>query len=148
MRLAFYMLTLSEISLLDLLPHRGDMMFVKEVLEVDRQHALTICCADESWPMADENGIFALILLELAAQTAGVCNGWDRVQTKGLDSEKMGWLVGIKKADFFIDYLPIGGKILCLAENVHSFGNLREVSCRQHMENKLIGSMTLQLFQA
>ncbi|MFH0785677.1 MAG: hypothetical protein V2B20_27535 [Pseudomonadota bacterium] len=140
--------TLSQISLEDLLPHRGDMMLVKEVLEVDRQHALTICLVDKVWPMADENGVFSLILVELAAQTAGVCNGWDRIQTQGIDSEKMGWLVGIKKADFFIDYLPFGSKILSRAENIYSFTNLREVSCQQHMDNTLIGNMTLQLFQA
>jgi predicted hotdog family 3-hydroxylacyl-ACP dehydratase len=139
---------LSEITLEDLLPHRGDMMLIGEVLEVDRQHALTISHVDRFWPMADDKGVLSLVLVELAAQTAGVCNGWDRIQSKGLDSDKMGWLVGIKKADFLIDYLPIGGKILSLSENLYNFGNLREISCRQHMENTLIGSMTLQLFQA
>ncbi len=139
---------LSHISLEDLLPHRGDMLLISEVLEVDRLHALTISRVDRFWPMADDQGVISLVLVELAAQTAGVCNGWDRIQTKGLDSEKMGWLVGIKKAEFFIDHLPIGGKILSLTENLYNFGNLREVSCRQHMDNTLIGSMTLQLFQA
>jgi predicted hotdog family 3-hydroxylacyl-ACP dehydratase len=139
---------LSKISLEDLLPHHGDMLLVSEVLEVDRQHALTVCRVGASWPMADANGVFSLILVELAAQTAGVCNGWDRIQTKGLDSEKMGWLVGIKKAEFYIDYLPVGRKVLSLAENVHNFANLREVSCHQHLDDRLVGSMTLQLFQA
>jgi hypothetical protein len=60
----------------------------------------------------------------------------------------MGWLVGIKKAEFYIDYLPIGGKILSKAENIHNFANLREVVCQQHLEDTLVGSMTLQLFQA
>ncbi len=139
---------LSEISLEDLLPHRDNMMLVNEVLEVDRKHALTICRVNESWPMADKNGVCSLVLVELAAQTAGICNGWDRIQTKGLHSEKLGWLVGIKKADLFIDFLPIGGTVLSRAENVHNFGNLREVSCLQHLDHTLIGSMTLQLFQA
>ena len=139
---------LSQISLEDLLPHRGNMILISEVLEVDQQHALTISRVERFWPMADDRGVFSLVLVELAAQTAGVCNGWDRIQTKGLDSEKMGWLVGIKKADFFIDYLPIGGKILSLSENLYNFGNLREISCRQHLDDTLIGSMTLQLFQA
>lgn len=140
-------LPLSDISLEDLLPHRDSMMLISEVLEVDRNHALTICRVDKSWPMSEENGVFSLILVELAAQTAGVCNGWDRIQTKGIDSEKMGWLVGIKTADFYIDYLPFGSAIQSRAENVHIFANLREVSCLQHMDDKLVGSMTLQLFQ-
>jgi predicted hotdog family 3-hydroxylacyl-ACP dehydratase len=141
-------ITFSELTLEDLLPHRGHMMFVEKVLEVDSKHALTLCRVKKSWPMADDKGVHPLILVELAAQTAGVCNGWDRIQTKGLDSNQMGWLVGIKKTEIFIDCLPFGGEIITRAENSYNFENLREVSCEQHMDNILICKSTLQLFQA
>ena len=137
------MTKLSDLTLEDLLPHRGPMMLVTKVLEVDADHAVTLCRVADSWPMADENGVHPLILIELAAQTAGVCNGWDRVQTKGLDSDKMGWLVGVKKTELFIDSLPFGSEIISSAENSYKFESLREVSCRQHLEGKLIGTMTL-----
>ncbi len=140
--------TLSDLSLEDLLPHRSPMMLVEKILEVDAEHAVTLCRVADSWPMVDDGGVHPLILIELAAQTAGVCNGWDRVQTKGLDSNKMGWLVGIKKAELFIDYLPLGSEIISSAENSYKFESLREVACRQHLDGKLIGSMILQLFQA
>jgi predicted hotdog family 3-hydroxylacyl-ACP dehydratase len=141
-------IALPDLTLADLLPHRDTMLLVDEVLEVDRHHAVTLSRAAAEWPMADEKGVSSLILVELAAQTAGVCNGWDRVQTKGLDSDPTGWLVGIKKADFFIDFLPIGGKIISRAENINIFENLREVSCEQHLDDNLIGRIVLQLFQA
>lgn len=141
-------ITFSDLTLEDLLPHRGDMMLVEKVLEVDRKHALTLCRVEKSWPMADNWGVHPLILVELAAQTAGVCNGWDRIQTKGLDSEQMGWLVGIKKTEFFINDLPFGSEIITRAENSYNFEKLREVSCEQHMDDKLICKSTLQLFQA
>jgi predicted hotdog family 3-hydroxylacyl-ACP dehydratase len=137
----------TDLSLEDLLPHRDNMMLVNEVLQVDRKHALTICRVNTSWPMSDDRGVSSLILVELAAQTAGVCNGWDRIQTKGRDSDPTGWLVGIKKADFFIDYLPFGGSIISSAENINNFGNLREVLCEQRLNKTLIGRITLQLFQ-
>jgi predicted hotdog family 3-hydroxylacyl-ACP dehydratase len=121
---------------------------VEKILEVDGKHALTLCRVKKSWPMADDKGVHPLILIELAAQTAGVCNGWDRIQTKGLDSDKMGWLVGIKKTEIFIDSLPFGSEIITRAENSYNFENLREVSCEQHMDNILICKSTLQLFQA
>jgi len=140
--------TISDLSLEDLLPHRGPMLLVDEVLEVDRSHARTLCRVRRDWPMAGEHGVHPLILVELAAQTAGVCNGWDRIQTKGLDSEKMGWLVGIKKTEMFIDILPFGAEIIVSAENSYSFENLREVCCEQHLGGTLIGRSTLQLFQA
>ncbi len=138
----------SDLTLEDLLPHRGDMMFVSEVIHVDRTHAQTVCRVNSRWPMADERGVPSLMLVELAAQTAGVCNGWDRIQTRGIDSDPSGWLVGIKKAEFFIDYLPIGGDIVSRAENIHNYENLREVSCEQHLNDTLIGRIVLQLFQA
>jgi predicted hotdog family 3-hydroxylacyl-ACP dehydratase len=141
-------ITLSDLTLEDLLPHRDHMMLVKKVLEVDTKHALTLCRVEKSWPMADAAGVHPLILVELAAQTAGVCNGWDRIQTKGLDSDQMGWLVGIKKTEIFVDQLLFGSEIITSAENSYNFENLREVSCEQHMDNRLIGKMTLQLFQA
>jgi len=86
--------------------------------------------------------------VEIAAQTAGVCNGWDRIKTQGLDSNQMGWLVAIKKADFFIDILPLGGKIIARAKNTYNFENLREIDCSLRLNEKLIGQATLQLFQA
>ncbi len=141
-------LHLSDLTLKDLLPHRGLMMFVDEVLEVDSLHAVTLCRPQKSWPMAEAGGVHSLILIELAAQTAGVCNGWDRIQTKGLDSDQLGWLVGIKGADFFLDYLPFGSSVISRAENTYNFANLREVSCVQSMDNVLIARITLQLFQA
>lgn len=139
---------LSDLTLEDLLPHRGKMLLVNEILEVDNTHALTLCRVEKFWPMAEGSGINPLILVELAAQTAGVCNGWDRIQAQGIDSDKTGWLVGVKKAEFFIDSLSFGDTILSSANNTYSFTNLREVSCEQHLNNILIGKTTLQLFQA
>lgn len=139
--------TLSDLNLEDLLPHRGDMLLVKEILAVDSKTASALFLVDKTWPMADEHGVHPLILVELAAQTAGVCNGWDRIQTKGRDSNQMGWLVGIKKADFTLNSLPFGSIITARAENTYSFESLREVSCELEMDNQIIGRATLQLFQ-
>jgi predicted hotdog family 3-hydroxylacyl-ACP dehydratase len=86
------------LSLADLLPHREPMVLVEEVLEVDRTVARTCSTVRTSWPLAEPDGVQPLVLIELAAQTAGVCNGWDRINTKGPDSEKMGYLVGVKRA--------------------------------------------------
>ena len=56
-------------------------------------------------------------------------------------------LVGVKKAEFFIDSLPFGGLITGRAENTQSFENLREVFCQLQLNERLIGKATLQLFQ-
>lgn len=141
-------LQLSGLTLEDLLPHRNPMMLITEVLSVDSNHAVTRCVVDSSWPLVTNGAAHPLIMVELAAQTAGVCNGWDRIQTKGLDSEQMGWLVGIKQAEFFIDSLAVGSSIIVRVENTYNFENLRLVSCELHQNDILIGNAMLQLFQA
>lgn len=140
-------MTLSDLILEDLLPHRDGMLLVREVLEVDSRMARALFLVDKSWPMADDQGVHPLIMVELAAQTAGVCNGWERIRTKGLDSNKMGWLVAIKKAEFFIDFLPFGASVTGTAENTYSFENLREVSCELRLNDQVIGKVILQVFQ-
>ncbi|MBW6520366.1 MAG: hypothetical protein K0A99_05030 [Desulfoarculaceae bacterium] len=138
---------LSGITLEDLIPHRGRMVLIDEILAVDSSHAITVSIISGSYPLVAACGVEPLIMIELAAQTAGVCNGWDRIQTKGIDSEQMGWLVGVKRARFYIDRIPLGSRVVTRAENSHSYGNLREVAGVLHLGDTLIGEVTLQLYQ-
>lgn len=138
---------LSHYTLEDILPHRGNMLLIEGILEVDQTHAVTSSLVQASWPMTDTKGAQPLIMVELAAQTAGVCNGLDRIKKQGLDSSKMGWLVGIKRAQLYVDCLPLGSTVVTRAENSHNFDNLREVSAVLHMDESLIGEITLQLYQ-
>jgi len=48
-----------------------------------------------------------LIMVELAAKAAGVCNGLPLIKDEGEDSSKLGWLVGMKRAQFYIDSVLI-----------------------------------------
>jgi len=138
---------LSGITLDDILPHRGNMVLIDDILEVDATHALTSSVISASYPLLDENGVQPLLMVELAAQTAGVCNGLDRIRSKGIDSNQMGWLVGVKRANFYIEYIPLGSTVFTRVENSHNYENLREVSCVVHLGKRLVGEMTLQLFQ-
>lgn len=69
---------ISDLTLEALLPHRKRMLLVGEIIEVDREHAVTRTTVSDSCPLCQGSKVHPLILLELAAQTAGVCNGWDR----------------------------------------------------------------------
>ena len=136
-----------NLTIEDLLPHRGAMLLIDEVLEVDALHALTLSTVKATWPMADRQGIPPLICVELAAQTAGVCNGWERIQTQGLDSDQMGWLVAVKRAEFFVEFLPLGSTIKARAENTFVFEKFREITSQLYLEDQLIAEVVLQLYQ-
>ena len=138
----------STLCLADLLPHRGNMLLIDDILEADESHAVTSTVISEFFPLLSEEGVDPLIMVELAAQTAGVCNGLDRIKAQGKDSSTMGWLVGIKRARFYIDCIPLGSTVVTRSENSHKYDNLREVSSVLHMEDIVIGELTLQLFKA
>ena len=138
----------STYTLEELLPHRGRMLLVHEIVEGDETHAVTRSVISDSFPLRAEEGVEPLIMIELAAQTAGVCNGLDRIQSMGKESSTMGWLVGVKRASFFIDSIPVGRTVVTSSKNVHNYENLREVFSEVYLDGALIGEITLQLFKA
>jgi len=138
----------AHLTIEDLLPHRGAMLLIDEVLEVDAIHARTLSTVRPDWPLTDARGAESLICVELAAQTAGVCNGWERIRTLGTDSDQMGWLVAVKRADFFLDRLPLGSRVEARAENTLVFDKFREITSELHQDGRLVASVVLQLYQA
>lgn len=138
----------SGLTIEDLLPHRGTMLLIGEVLEVDDLYAVTLSTVAATWPLADGQGVPPLMLIELAAQTAGICNGWNRIRIQGLDSEQMGWLVAVKRAEFFTDHLPLGSVVRARAENTLVFDTFREVTSQLHHNDQLVAEVVLQLYQA
>nr|MBF0223692.1 hypothetical protein [Desulfobulbaceae bacterium] len=138
----------TEIKIEDLIPHRGHMVLIDHIVEIEKEYAVTAAFVKESWPLLTANGVQPLILVELAAQSAGVCNGWDRITKKGLHSVSMGWLVGVKKAVFNIECIPLHSKIITRSENSNKYDNLRVTSSVSWLGSDIIGEITLQLFQA
>lgn len=132
----------------ELLPHRPPILLVGEILEVDAVHAVTLSRVAPTWPMVNGQRVPPLICVELAAQTAGVCNGWERIRIRGADSDRTGWLVGIKRAEFLVDHLPVGAIIRTRAENTLVFDKFRESSSQLHIEDRIIAEVVLQLYQA
>ncbi len=140
---------ISGFSLEDILPHRGDMLLLENILVVEETFAVTDTQVSERWPMAERQGVSPLIMVELAAQSAGVCNGLAILKKQGRDSSVKGWLVGVKKARFFIDeFLCFGSRLTIRSENRHEFDMLREVYCEVRLNGGVIGEITLQLIQA
>lgn len=139
---------LTGFSLEELLPHRGNMLLIDDVLEVESEYAVTVSTLDDSFPLQQGNGVDALIMVEIAAQTAGICNGLSRIKEEGRESGNKGWLVGVKRADFHVDSIGLGSKVVTRSENSHVFDILREVSCVVHLDDELIGEVVLQLIQA
>lgn len=136
-----------QYSLEDLLPHRQSMLLIDTIVAVDGQQAIVTTTVDRAWPMAGEQGVLPLIAVELAAQAAGVCNGWVRIHEQGLDSERTGWLVAVKRADFFRADLPFGMVLTICAKNTLAFEKFREITSQLHHDEQLVAEVVLQLYQ-
>lgn len=136
-----------DIKIEDLLPHRDRMLLIDEVLEVNGNSAVTCATVTEHWPLFDGKAVDALILIEVVAQTAGINNGWVRIKKHGLDSEKKGWLVGIKQSRFFVDALALHDRIITLAENQFEYEGYRQILGTARISEDIVGEVELQVFQ-
>jgi predicted hotdog family 3-hydroxylacyl-ACP dehydratase len=132
----------------DLLPHRNGMLLVAQVLELGKDQAVSASTVNLQWPMTDSQGAHPLVLVELAAQTAGIHNGWQIRQEQGPNADHQGWIVGIKSAEFFVDMLPLGTEIIVTANNQFAFEEFREIRARASMGDRPVAEIIMQLMRA
>ena len=138
---------LDDIRIEDLLPHRDRMLLIDEVLEVTDTTAVTSATVTDQWPLFDGRAVDSLILIELVAQTAGVNNGWVRIKQHGLDSEKKGWLVGIKQSRFLVNAVALNDRIITRAENQFEYEGYRQILGTARIGEELVGEVALQVIQ-
>jgi len=136
-----------DLKIEDLLPHRNRMLLIDEILEIDDKVAITRSTVTDQWPFFDGQAVDSLVLIELVAQTAGINNSWVRVKKRGQDSEKKGWLVGIKQSRFFVDSLSLNDLIITRAENQFEYESYRHISGIARIDDVIVGEVSLQLFQ-
>jgi predicted hotdog family 3-hydroxylacyl-ACP dehydratase len=99
----------------------------------------------EDWPL-DETGLLSpLILLELIAQTAGVHEGWKACR-QGRAGTK-GWLVGIKKADFFTDGLAPGTVLTTTVRTLYTMQTYAVFTGTVEASSKVLARADLQVFR-
>jgi len=88
-----------------------------------------------------------IVLVELVAQTAGICIGWkEKVEHDSKDGGK-GWIVGIKQAVFHVDELPEFSKIITCSEvelTHHNYAVFRGTST---IDSVTAGEISIQVFR-
>ncbi len=130
----------------DLIPHRERLKLIDTITFVDQEHAVTRATVKESWPLYSGDAVSAIVLIELAAQTAGVCIGWNqKMQSDGPMGEAKGWLVGIKNARFFVNTIPLDSCITTRSENRLVIENYKEIAAIASIGEKLVGEISLQI---
>ena len=130
----------------DLIPHRERLKLIDTITFVDQEHAVTRATVKESWPLLSGDAVSAIVLIELAAQTAGVCIGWNqKMKSDGPRGEAKGWLVGIKNARFYVNTIPLDSCITTRSENRLVIENYKEIAASASIGEKLVGEISLQI---
>ena len=130
----------------DLIPHRKRLKLIDTITFVDQEHAVTRATVKESWPLYSGDAVSAIVLIELAAQTAGVCIGWNqKMKSDGPMGEAKGWLVGIKNARFYVNTIPLDSCIITRSENRLVVENYKEIAASAGIGEKLVGEISLQI---
>ncbi|MFO7707879.1 MAG: hypothetical protein R6V84_06875 [Desulfobacterales bacterium] len=131
-----------------ILPQRGRMLLIDKVLAVDDNGAATLSVVNERWPFIEAADVGAIVLVELVAQTAGIHNGWIRNKRYGPDSDKKGWIVGIRQALLFVNTLPLGAELTTRTENRMEFEGFRDIYGTVAMGARTVAEITLQLLRS
>jgi predicted hotdog family 3-hydroxylacyl-ACP dehydratase len=138
-------MSVESLRIEDLIPHRDRMQLVDEVIEINEETARTAAVVTKDWPL-DETGLLSpLILLELIAQTAGVHEGW-KAYRQGKAGTK-GWLVGIKKADFFTDGLAPGTVLTTAVRTLYTMETYAVFTGTVEASSKVLAQAELQVFR-
>jgi predicted hotdog family 3-hydroxylacyl-ACP dehydratase len=137
-----------DVTVEDLLPHRGRMLLIDEMILIDKDRAVAGALVSDQWPPGESGAASPLMIIELVAQTSGVGNGLNLIKAHGKGADNRGWIVGVKKAGFYIDLLPLGAKIVVESKNRFKFDDFIEIEGSAKMDGKLIGEVVLQVMKA
>jgi predicted hotdog family 3-hydroxylacyl-ACP dehydratase len=137
-----------KIPIKDLLPHRDRMLLIEQILEVDESVTVSSAVVSDRWPLVCAGSASPIVMVELAAQTAGINNSIKRLQTRGKEDGNMGWIAGVKSAVFHLDSLPVGATLVTRTRNSFAFEDFREVTGTITLNDTLAAEVTLQLVSA
>ncbi len=138
-----------DVSIEELIPHRRQMKLIDEIVEVDEETAVTESVVKDHWPLFRGDSVSPFILIELAAQTAGVFIGWKELKKEGRDlGGSKGWLVGIKEASFCPEKISLDSRIRVSSRKKSSFEAYHEVVAIAEIGSQVVGEVELQIIHS
>jgi len=140
------------INVEDLIPHRDRMKLIDEGVEITSDEAVTRTTVTGRWPLlnlTNENGTYGacvdpVVFIEIVAQTAAVQVS---ARTKQNAADRRGWMVGIKKADFFSDLVPVDTVLTTRVRCLQSIDNYDVLEGEVSSGGILLCRIEIQVFR-
>lgn len=142
-----------RVTIEDLLPHRGTMLLINTIVQAADDFVQTQSIVTPYWPLVNEAGANPIVLIELAAQTAGICFGWKSMHASPHSAESagtapQGWLVGVKRAHFRVGSIAVQSCITTESKIAVAVQDYIEVASTCHVGDTQIGEIQLQVLRA
>lgn len=131
-----------NIDIESLIPHRGRIKMIDEVLEITPESAVAGALVKADWPLCDGNAVSPIVLIEIIAQTGAVIDGYKR-KKQGKPGGK-GWLVGVKEARFNVAEIAVGTPLVISVCNSYSFENYSVIKGTVKTKEEIMAVIVLQ----
>jgi predicted hotdog family 3-hydroxylacyl-ACP dehydratase len=135
-------MSLPNIDIDSLIPHRDRIKMISEVLEITPLSAVAGAVVSLDWPLCNGNAVSPIVLIEVVAQTGAVIDGYKRkIQGK---TGGRGWLVGIKDARFNVTEISVGTHIVASVGNSYSFDKYSVIKGTVKAGEEILAEIVLQ----
>jgi predicted hotdog family 3-hydroxylacyl-ACP dehydratase len=135
-------MSLPNIDIDSLIPHRDRIKMISKVLEITPASAVAEATVNVNWPSFDGQAVSPIVLIEVVAQTGAVIDGYKR-RLQGKTGGK-GWLVGVKDAHFNIAEISLGTQIVASVSNSYSFDKYSVIKGIVKADEEILAEIVLQ----
>lgn len=133
------------INIEDFIPHREPIRIISEVIEIKEESAVTGATVNSSWPLSGKDGVNSLVLIEAIAQTVALVEGLKK--KKEGKAGAIGWLVGIKSAEFKKTKIPINTRLIIMVNKLYSLDNYGVIKGTVKSGDDVLAIAVLQVFR-
>lgn len=131
-----------KIDIDNLIPHREPIKIISEVLDAQEDSGIAVATVNPTWPLYEGDGVNSLVLIEAAAQTAAIIEGYKR-NKQGKGNVK-GWLVGIKSAEFNVAKIPVNTRLTIFVNSKYTMGSYAVVQGTIKSGEDVLAEIVLQ----
>lgn len=127
-----------------LLPHRGKMLLIDEIISKERDNFVTTYKIKENSLLFSDRGVPSYALIEYMAQSIAAYNSF--FYSKGKDESKIGFIVRVRKFQCAVSYFSLGS---CLKIKVSSklvVDKMGSFVCTAFLGDEKIGSAKITAY--
>ncbi|MBA4394877.1 MAG: hypothetical protein C0407_15100 [Desulfobacca sp.] len=127
-----------------LIPHRRRMKlleWVKRPIEKTLQAETTV---NADWPLHKDGRVNSVISIELVAQSIAALRTWNGGEGAG---ERLGFLVGVKEADFSPASFPVGTRLVIQIAELYHLGEYAVYEGQVRSESGFFCKTTIQVME-